>query len=164
MIGQKSAFQIFILNIPVLKTTKRNQKSSRTIPGTCKYHSFVPVLKDKVKVSFYFSSVISKEEMVTVAHNGLSLESIRGFVTCISDGKWWLGCVIEIFQEENSAKLAFLHPHGPSNTLNTLPLQIFTFIASHQGWDKALSNSLSLKHKHPKFFKHKHYPGIHDLS
>ena len=33
-----------------------------------------------------------------------------------------------------------------------------------QGWGKALSNSLSLKHKHLKFFKHKHYPGIHDLS
>ena len=39
-------------------------------------------------------------------------------------------------------------------------------VTTSQGWGKALSNSLSLKHKHLKFFKHKHkhYPGIHDLS
>ena len=42
------------------------------------------------------------------------------------------------------------------------------FFGYKQGWGEALSNSLSLKHKHLKFFKHKHmhnrYPGIHDLS
>ena len=41
-------------------------------------------------------------------------------------------------------------------------------VTLNQGWGKALSNSLSLKHKLLNFFKHKHkhkhYPGIHDLS
>ena len=117
------------------KSEKLHQRflSSQTIPGTRKYHSFVPVSKDKVKISFYSSSVISKEEIViyTVAHNGLSLESIRGFVTCASDGKWWLGCVIEIFQEEDSAKLTFLHPHGHSNTFKYPASPDIRIIATH---------------------------------
>ena len=54
--------------------------------------------------------------MVTLAHKDLSLDSIHGFVTCSSGGKWWLGCVIELFQEDDSAKLTFLHPHGPSSS------------------------------------------------
>ena len=76
--------------------------TSRTIPGTRKYHSFVPISKDKVNVSFYSSSNTFKEEMVTLAHKDLSLDSIHGFVTCSSGGKWWLGCVIELFQEDDS--------------------------------------------------------------
>ena len=50
----------------------------------------------------------------------------------------------------------------------SLPFLKETVLRVGQGWGKALSNSLSLKHKYLNVFKHKHkhkyYPGIHDLS
>ena len=87
---------------------------SCTIPGTRKYHSFVPVSKDKVKVSFYSNSVAYMEERVQMAQNDLQLESIVGFVTSKMDCKWWLSCVIEVIQANSCVTLTLLHPHGPS--------------------------------------------------
>ena len=54
-------------------------------------------------MSLYSSSVSSKEEAVTVAEesNNISLELIRSFFTCVSNGKWWLGCVIEVIPEDD---------------------------------------------------------------
>ena len=93
-----TAFQIFILNIRASMITKRNLNIfSNVFLTSRKYHSFEPISKDKVNVSFYSSSNTFKEEMVTLAHNDLSLDSIHGFVTCSSGGKWWLGRVIELF-------------------------------------------------------------------
>ena len=45
--------------------------------------------------------------------------------------KWWLGCVIEIFQEEDSAKLTLLHPHGPSNTFKYPASPDICIMATH---------------------------------
>ena len=42
------------------------------------------------------------------------IDSIVGFVTCSSEGKWWLACVLN--QEESTVNLTFLHPNGPSNS------------------------------------------------
>ena len=85
---------------------------SRTIPGTRKYHSFVPVSKDKVKASFYSNSVAYMEERVTMAQNDLQLESIVGFVTSKMDCKWWLACVIEVIQA-NSCDINVTSPTWP---------------------------------------------------
>ena len=44
------------------------------------------------------------------------LESVTGFVTCISLDKCWLACVIRTIQDDSCVRLTFLHPHGPSNS------------------------------------------------
>ena len=91
-------------------------QQSRTIPGTRKLHSFVPISKSTVRVSFYSASDNSRKERVTLTKNDLPPESIVGFVTCLCDGNWWLACVLKIIQEESQVKLTFLHPHGPSTS------------------------------------------------
>lgn len=89
---------------------------SRTIPGTRKYHSFIPISNEKVKVAYYSRSNTFREERVTLVHTDLpSIESITGFVTCISEDNWWLACVIEIINADSCVRLTFLNPHGPSN-------------------------------------------------
>jgi hypothetical protein len=66
---------------------------SRTISGTRKLHSFVPISKSKVRVRFYSACDTIREERVTLDKDDIALESITGLVTYLSDGKWWLACV-----------------------------------------------------------------------
>ena len=93
---------------------------SRTIPGTRKLHSFVPASNSKVRVRVFSAF---KEETVTLAKNDLPPESIVGFVTCLSDGNWWLACVLEVLQEDSLVKLTFLHPHDPCSTFKYPEIQ-----------------------------------------
>ena len=89
---------------------------SRTIPGTRKLHSFVPILDNTVEVKFYSSSDVSRKERVALAKNEIPPESIGGFVTCLYEENWWLACVLEVCSDNKEVKLTFLHPHGPSNS------------------------------------------------
>ena len=96
-------------------------RQPRTVPETRKYHSFLPISTEKVIVRLHSSSNVTKEETVTLTLTDLSVELITGFVTCRSNGNWWLACVIEV---DSSAKLTYLHPYGLSNFQH---LQIFIF-------------------------------------
>lgn len=42
----------------------------------------------------------------------LELDEIVGFITCLYDKEWWLGCVINT--ENEDIKISFLEPHGPA--------------------------------------------------
>ena len=68
-------------------------QQSRTIPGTRKLHSFVPVSNSTVEVRSYSASDASRKERVTLAKDDLPPETIAGFVTCLHDGNWWLAYV-----------------------------------------------------------------------
>ena len=66
-----------------------------------------------------------------------SIESITGFVTCISEDNCWFACVIEIIHADSCVRLTVLHPHGPSNLfkypvsedVRTIPIDnILTFV------------------------------------
>ena len=91
------------------------QLRSRTIPGTRKLHSFVPISTSKVRVRAYSASDTFREERVTLAKNDLLPEAIVGFVTCLLEGNWWLACVLEVIEDS----LTFLYPHGPSKNPRT---------------------------------------------
>ena len=70
---------------------------ARTIPGTRKLHSFIPVSKDKLHVKQFSAATSSgKEERVTVSEDDIPPESITGFITCLIDRKWWLACVLHL--------------------------------------------------------------------
>ena len=92
---------------------------SRTIPGTRKLHSFVPISKDRIKVKAFSASTTSKEERVSCDDDfdELPLESISGFVTCVVDRNWWLACVLQLHpDDETQVRVTLLHPPGPSNS------------------------------------------------
>ena len=88
---------------------------SRTIPGTRKLHSFVPISTIKVRVRAYSASDTFREERVALAKNDLLPEAIVGFVTCLLEGNWWLACVLEVI-EGSLVKLTFLYLHGSSSS------------------------------------------------
>ena len=88
---------------------------SRTIPGTRKYHSFVPISKNKIRMKVFSASSTSTEERVCSEDDDVPVESIAGFVTCVFEGKWWLACVLRIASSENQVELTLLHSAGPSS-------------------------------------------------
>lgn len=89
--------------------------ASRTIPGTRKFHSFIPISNDTVQIRCYSNSTSYKEEKVC-AKDTIEHEQIAGFVTCWCERKWWLACVLELSQDENMVKVTCLHPPGPSSS------------------------------------------------
>ena len=91
-------------------------EKARTIPGTRKLHSFIPLSTEKIATRKYSASSVSKVEKVVAVDNELPLEQIKGFVTCLYNEQWWLACVLEIDLEEHEVKVSFLHPNGPSRS------------------------------------------------
>ena len=94
---------------------------ARTIPGTRKLHSFIPVSKDKLQVKQFSASSSCKEERVTASEDDIPPESISGFVTCLIDRKWWLACVLCLSPDESQVKLKLLHPPGPASSFKYPP-------------------------------------------
>ena len=91
-------------------------KQSRTIPGTRKLHSFVPLSKSMVDTKMFSSSSNSKRQRVTVSEDELTPEEITGFITCVYDKQWWVACVLQMDVDCEEVTVSFLHPHGPSTT------------------------------------------------
>ena len=89
---------------------------SRTIPGTRKLHSFVPISKDRVRTRVFSSSSISKEKRVASCESELPVEQISGFVTSSYNGHWWVACVLQLYADTSEVRLTFLHPYGPSHS------------------------------------------------
>ena len=89
---------------------------ARTITGTRKLHSNVPISVEKVQVRPFSTCTTFKEERVTSGEPDIALESISGFVTCVCDGQWWLTCVLQVHIEDGQVKLTFLRLHGHSST------------------------------------------------
>ena len=46
----------------------------------------------------------------------LEMEEVSGYVICIHNNQWWLGCVLEKDLENVQVKLSSLHPSGPSRS------------------------------------------------
>lgn len=88
---------------------------SRTIPGTRKYHSFIPVSQESVQVRSFSRAATFKTEKVTKQESELAIDDISGYVTCVYDTQWWLALVLETDKENAELKVMFLHPQGPSH-------------------------------------------------
>jgi hypothetical protein len=75
----------------------------------------MPVKKGILNTKMYSSSPNSTEKhVISLLKDMIKLKDITGFVTCIYDTFWWLGCVLSVSEELNDVKISFLHPHGPS--------------------------------------------------
>jgi hypothetical protein len=47
--------------------------------------------------------------VISVLKDMIKLKDITGFVTCMYDNFWWLGCVLSVSKESNNVKINFLH-------------------------------------------------------
>ena len=63
-------------------------EQTKTIPGTRKLHSFVPISKDTLRTRIYSSSIITREDRITKLPGDLELEEVSGFVTCSYNSEW----------------------------------------------------------------------------
>ena len=91
-------------------------QNSRTIPGTRKLHSFIPLSIDTLLVKFFSNSDDYKEEKVSKQEKELEIDEVSGFVTCKYEDKWWLSCILNSDAENAEVEVTFLHPHGPSRS------------------------------------------------
>ncbi|GBL78187.1 hypothetical protein AVEN_187136-1, partial [Araneus ventricosus] len=42
--------------------------------------------------------------------------SLHNYVACVYEETWWIGLVSELNKGEGDDTIAFMHPHGPSET------------------------------------------------
>ena len=94
-------------------------KLSRTVPGTKKLHSFVPVSVNRVEVKSFTASVNLRTEKVALVEGSaqsLPISVVGGYITVAYDELCWLGCVINTTQSERSITVRFLHPSIPSRS------------------------------------------------
>lgn len=96
------------------ETLKHRVTVARPIPGTQKLHSFVPLNKNLLQVKAFSFSNSSRIESTTTSEGELEFSEMVGFLICRYDEHWWLGCVIDSDDENQTIKMKFLHPHGPS--------------------------------------------------
>ena len=108
---------------------------TRTIPGTRKLHSFIPISKGILRTRIYSFSTITRENCATKlpAAGDLELEEVSGFVTCSYNSQWWLACVLETHTKEVQISLTLLHPPGPSRSYKYPDVPVIVTLPSRTG-------------------------------
>jgi hypothetical protein len=77
----------------------------------------MPVKKGVLNTKIYSVSPNKTESrVISVLKHMIELKHITGFVTCMYDNFWWLGCVLSVSEESYGMKISFLQSHVPSAT------------------------------------------------
>ena len=93
-------------------------ENSRTIPGTCRLHCFIPQSQDTLLTKRYSASRASQVQKVSKSLKDLEMEEVTGYVTCNYGSQWWVAQVLEKDSENGELKLSLLSPNGPSRWYN----------------------------------------------
>ena len=94
-------------------------KASRTVPGTQKLHSFVPLSNNTVEVKSFSNSGQSRIEKVALAAGNvqsLPISAMGGYVTVAYNESCWLGCVTNTNESQRAVTVMFLHPKIPAKS------------------------------------------------
>ncbi|PSN54099.1 hypothetical protein C0J52_03110 [Blattella germanica] len=83
-------------------------------PGALKLHALLPISADTLFVKKFSTTNETQIHHFTVQQERVSLEEIKGFVTCVYNNFWWLGCVLNMNTDLQEVVVNFHHPHGPS--------------------------------------------------
>ena len=88
------------------------------VPGTRSFHQFIPVGECTVAVKR-----CSNDHSFVLQHNlhhqpSVVSIDINDFISCLYEGTWWIGIVMEIDKEQNDACIKFMHPHGPARSFH----------------------------------------------
>lgn len=100
------------------KLLQERLKKSRTVPGTHKIHSVVPVATNIIEVRPFSCSTSSRREKVasTLFPHSFSGCAPGGYVTVAYEGSCWLGCVLSVDEAERAVTVTFLHPCIPNRS------------------------------------------------
>ena len=65
----------------------------------------------------FSNSSVAKEERVTcLSKTEIAIDEIKGFVTAVYENECWLGCVLQVNQDDKTVSINILIPHGPSQS------------------------------------------------
>ena len=98
---------------------------AKTIAGTQKLHSFVPINTTSLQVREFSASCnvrIENVQVVAAHHRSINTCDAKGYATAIYEDEWWLGYVTGSNLEAQEVTLSFLHPHGPSKSFYITPV------------------------------------------
>ena len=102
---------------------KHQFKDSRVVPGTQKYHRFVPLNKEELMVH-PISSGIGEKKRIRKSHFA-NESAMLGNLKCVRPGEYvgciyamqeWYGIVEEYCEELDDDTVNFLHPSGSSGS------------------------------------------------
>lgn len=93
-----------------------------SVAGTRDNHHFVPVDLNTIRVSKVSNDTTSFEATIgqsnkrsLFATNIANLQPGQ-YIACIYDGKWWIGNICEISDEQHDALVNFMQRHGPAQS------------------------------------------------
>ena len=89
---------------------------TRTIPGTRKHHSFMPLSKETIMVKEYSKAIAFNVEKISRGDSEIPIEQVSGFVTCAYQQKWWVACVLQVDKENAETQLTLLQSSGASRS------------------------------------------------
>ena len=115
--------EITIDEVEKLRTKFDNTryKNATTVDGTRSYHHFIPVSNHQV--SFKKTS----EDVDFTGTYSFALGAftaprkafqIGNYIACKYDGRWWIGLIEEISEENRDVGVNFLHPPGPTKSFS----------------------------------------------
>lgn len=93
----------------------------KTITGTKSFHFFSPSSIEEItakrtsldpEICIRWNFIKGAETSPILQH---SEPSLYNYVACVYEENWWIGLVSE-FNKEGDYTIAFMHPHGPSET------------------------------------------------
>jgi hypothetical protein len=86
--------------------------NARAIAGTQKLHAFIPISKDRVQTKVFSLAPNSKIEKVSLLAGEILLSQMQGYVTCVHNNQWWVGCVLSTDEESATVAISLLKPSG----------------------------------------------------
>ena len=58
--------------------------------------------------------LLKRKELCTcLSKTEIVIHEIKGFVTAGYENEWWLGCVLQVNQDDKTVSINILIPHGP---------------------------------------------------
>lgn len=89
---------------------------TQRIPGTRSFHRFKPINSSNIEVMRSSDQVDSiKYDIDSSAKKEPSL-IIGSYIACIYDNNWWIGLVLEVFNEDEDADIKFMHYNQKTKT------------------------------------------------
>lgn len=139
MKGMHFGFAMLTEHEQEAKLLEAHHERCRTVPGTQKVHSVIPISSTVVEVKLFSSSTVSRIERGLLGQSvaSLSISAISGYVTVAYDGSCWLGYVLSISSQDHNITLTFLHPCIPAasfsyphreDVLEVDPSDVFTIV------------------------------------
>ena len=105
--------------LPMRKLHEQRFAECQTVPGTRSYQHIEPLTDvfgvqcKQTSEDVQFTTVFSFENHAKCIQTSSEIKSMD-FIACCYDVHRWIGLVEEIDNDNQGAKVQFLHPHGPS--------------------------------------------------